>query len=121
MSKAKLLKFPLPKRDTSASAPVAASMSAFHREVMSRDLVSAQRVLQSALGVDGKLAERCTAYYADKVTLDAEHVRQAMSLHEIVAGGRQAEAVLTLRQCFDLHDAEALEIFRRLSRTKTAR
>lgn len=114
MSTGKVLKFPLPKRTPGPEGPVGASMSAFHREVMSRDLEGAQRVLQGALGIDRELAARCTDYYADKVTLDAEHVRQAMGLHEIVAGGRQAEAVMTLRRCFDLQDAEALAIFQRL-------
>lgn len=88
---------------------------------MSQDLRRAARLLQSVLEIDADSAARCTAYYADKVTMDPEHVREAMGLHELIAGGDQGNTLITLLQCFDLQGVEALEVYKRLRRRQQTR
>lgn len=101
--------------------PPTPSISAFHREVMSQDLVSAACLLQVILGIDAMSAADCTVYYADKITMDPEHVRETMNLHEVIGGGSQADVLITLKRCFNLHGAEALDACRRLQRLRRAR
>lgn len=100
-----------PKRVAPQPTPVAEpTFAAFHREVMSSDLEAAGQILARLFNTTPSLAKACASYYADRITLDPEHVRVTMGLREAVLAGKQNDALWTLQQSFGVGGSDALKI-----------
>lgn len=91
------------------------SFNAFHMEVVKDDLERAELLLVQLLQCDIDIARSATAFYADNIMRDPEHVRVTMGLHELINGGMRTDAILTLQQAFGVSAAEATAIYSRFS------